>query len=135
MPKQVEDGSATLMGHYNPDQMIRLTIGLQTPHPADEEEFLKELQTKSSPQFHKYLTADQWNARFAPSVQDEQAVVNWAQSQGLTVTHRFPHRLLVDVEGTMGTIREGFQCDDEQLPESGRKAIFPMTATLRSQPA
>jgi SpoVK/Ycf46/Vps4 family AAA+-type ATPase len=27
MPKQVEDGSATLVGHYNPDQMIRLTIG------------------------------------------------------------------------------------------------------------
>jgi len=106
MPKQVEDGSATFMGHYNPDQMIRLTIGLQTPHPAEEEEFLKELQTKSSPQFHRYLTADQWNARFAPSAQDEQAVVNWAQSQGLTVTHRFPHRLLVDVEGTMGTIEK-----------------------------
>ena len=106
MPKQVEDGSATLVGHYNPDQMIRLTIGLQTPHPAEEDQFLKELQTKSSPQFHKYLTADQWNARFAPSAQDEQAVVDWAQSQGLTVTHRFPHRLLVDVEGTMATVEK-----------------------------
>src|ERR1700734_1299515 len=106
MPKQVEDGSATFTGHYNPDQMIRLTIGLQSPHPAEERGFLKELQTKGSPQFHRYLTADQWNARFAPSVQDEQAVVNWAQSQGLTVTHRFPHRLLVDVEGTMGTIEK-----------------------------
>jgi subtilase family serine protease len=106
LPKQVEDGSATPTGHYNSEQMIRLTIGLQTLHPAEEEQFLQELQTKSSPQFHKYLTADQWNARFAPSVQDEQAVVNWAQSQGLTVTHRFPHRLLVDVEGTMGTIEK-----------------------------
>ena len=106
LPKQVEDGTAIMAGHYNSEQMIRLTIGLQTPHPAEEEQFLQELQIKSSPQFHKYLTADQWNARFAPSVQDEQAVVNWAQSQGLTVTHRFPHRLLVDVEGTMGTIEK-----------------------------
>src|ERR1700733_14435199 len=58
MPKQVEDGSATFMGHYNPDQMIRLTIGFQQPPPAEVEEFLKELQTKSSPQFHRDLTAD-----------------------------------------------------------------------------
>src|SRR3984885_15806000 len=64
MPKQVEDGSATFMGHYNPDQMIRLTIGLQTPHPAEEEEFLKELKTKISPKFNSIFTLDQGTPRF-----------------------------------------------------------------------
>jgi hypothetical protein len=59
-----------------------------------EEQFLRELQTQGSPQYHKFLTADEWNARFAPSAQDEQAVVDWAQSQGLTGAPP-SHRMLV----------------------------------------
>ena len=43
-----------------------------------------------------------------PSVQDEQAVLDWLTSQGLTITHRFPNRLLVDVAGTAATIERVF---------------------------
>jgi hypothetical protein len=107
-PQQLHDGTATFMGHYNSNQKLRLVIGLQHPHMAEEEQFLKELHTKSSPNFQKFLTADEWNARFAPSAADEQAVVDWATSQGLTVTKRFANRLLVDVEAPAGTIEKVF---------------------------
>jgi Bacterial Ig-like domain (group 3)/Pro-kumamolisin, activation domain len=33
-------------------------------------------------------------------------VVDWAQSQGMTITHRYPNRLLVDVEGPAGMIEK-----------------------------
>jgi subtilase family serine protease len=82
---------------------------LVPPRLAEEEEFLQELMTPGSPQFHKFLTPDQWNARFAPSLADEQAVVDWANSQGLTVTHRFPNRLIVDVEAPVPTIEKALQ--------------------------
>jgi hypothetical protein len=108
MPKAVIDGTATLIGHYNPNQTLRLVIGLQPPHPEEEEQFLRDVQTKDSPEFHHFLTTEQWNARFAPSVQDEQAVVDWATSQGLRVTHRYPNRLLVDMEGPVSTIEKAF---------------------------
>src|ERR1700719_3906507 len=94
-PRQVFDGSANLIEHYNPNQKLRLTLALQPPHVAEEEQFLRELQTKGSPDYHRFLTPAEWTARFDPSQQDEQAVVDWAQSQGLTVTHRFPNRRLV----------------------------------------
>lgn len=106
-PRAVRNGRATLVGHFSvPTQMRRLDFALVTPHPDQEEQFLKELMTPGSPQFHKFLTADQWIARFSPSVADEQAVVDWAASQGLTVTHRFPNRLIVDVEGPIATIEK-----------------------------
>ncbi len=107
-PPAVLNGSATLVGHYNPGQVLRLVLGLQPPHMAQEEQFLQELQTRGSPQFHHFLTAEQWNARFAPSAQAEQAVVDWAQSQGLTVTHHYPNRLLVDIEAPSGVIESAF---------------------------
>jgi hypothetical protein len=107
-PNQVLNGKAVLVSHYDSEQMLRLVLTVQPPHMAEEEQFIKELLTKGSPGFHKFLTQEEWNARFGPSVEDEQTVVDWAQSVGLTVTKRYPNRLLVDVEGTAGTIEKAF---------------------------
>ena len=107
-PGEVLDGTAPLLGHYEGSQKLRLAIGIQPPHMAEEEQFLEELSTPGSPQFHHFLTADEWNARFAPSAADEQKVVDWAKSQGLTVTQRYANRLLVDVEGPASAIEKAF---------------------------
>ena len=107
-PYALQNGSAQLVGRFNPQQMLRLVLALQPPHMQEEEAFLRELQDPDSPNFHQFLTEEQWNARFAPSEQDEEAVVQWAQSQGLTITARFPNRLLVDVEAPVATIEKAF---------------------------
>ena len=106
--EKVANGTAIVMSPYDPTQKLRLALALQPPHMAEEEEFLAELETKGSPNFHKFLTPEEWNARFAPSVEDEQKVVDWATSQGLTVTNRFANRLLVDVEAPVGVIQKAF---------------------------
>ena len=105
-PQPVLGGNAKLIGHYDANQKLRLVFGLQPPKMAEEEQFLQQLGTKGSPQFQHFLTAEQWNARFAPSEADEKAVVDWAQAQGLTVTKRFPNRLLVDVEAPVAMIEK-----------------------------
>jgi hypothetical protein len=108
VPPAVADGTAVAGGSFSSSQMLRLVIGLQHPHIAEEEQFLEALHTKGSPEFMHFLTADEWNARFSPSPQDEQAVVDWAQAQGLTVTYCFANRLLVDVEAPVSVIEAGF---------------------------
>jgi hypothetical protein len=107
-PLQVLNGVATRIGTYEQTKKLRLVIGLQHPNLAGEEAFLQELQTKGSPNFQKFLTPEEWNSRFSPSAADEQAVVDWAASQGLTITQRYPNRLLVDVEGDVATIQKTF---------------------------
>ena len=86
--------------------MLRLVFALKPPHLEEEEQFLNQLQNRDSPLFHKYLSETEWNQRFAPSAQDEQAVVAWAQSQGLSITQRYPNRLLVDVEAPVAIIEK-----------------------------
>jgi hypothetical protein len=107
-PVQVLDGRATLTNAYDPTRMLRLSIALTPPHMDQQRQLIDQLHDKKSPLFHKWLTPEQWNARFAPSVEDEQAVVDWAKGQGLTITNRFPNRLLVDVEAPVGTIEKAF---------------------------
>jgi Pro-kumamolisin, activation domain len=103
-PLPVRNGSAHDLGAYNSSQTIRLTIGLKAPHMAAEQQFLRQIQDKHSPLFHHYLSTAQWTARFGPSAAAQQAVVSWAKRAGLTVTHLYPNRLLVDLAGHVGAI-------------------------------
>jgi kumamolisin len=122
-PMQVRTGEAKLVGAASAAQHLRLTIGLQTPNPAAEDAFVASLKDKSSPDFRHFLTAAEWNARFAPSAKSEQAVVNWARAQGFTVTKRYANRLIVDVDGTVATAQKAFgvKINDYQL---GANAFF-----------
>ncbi len=108
VPPQIAAGRAVQIEHYAPTRMIRLAIALKRPHAAEEEAFLRDLQNPKSPNFHGFLTGEEWNARFAPSVADEQAVVAWARSQGFTITNRYANRLLVDVEAPSALIERAF---------------------------
>ena len=110
-PHQVLDGTAQKVGHYNPNQMLRLAFALRPPHLDEERKLIGQMYDKKSPEFHKFLTAKEWNARFAPSAQDEQAVADWAQNQGLRITRRYPDRLLVDVEAPAGTIEKALNIE------------------------
>jgi hypothetical protein len=125
MAREVLDGTALLQGHYNPEQTLRLAVVLALPHPMEEKQFLEDLQDKKSPQFHQFLSPQEWSGRFGPSADSEQAVLDWAQSQGLTVTHRYNNRLAVDLEAPAGAIEKALDLvmNSYQLPpEHGLEA-------------
>jgi kumamolisin len=103
-PMPVRDGQAVQVGTLAPSQMLRLAIGLKPPHMAAEQQFLREIQDKSSPLFHRYLTTPQWTARFGPTVASQNAVIRWARASGLTVTHLYRNRLVVDVTGPASAV-------------------------------
>ena len=108
-PRDVLSGTAQLASHSDPTRMMRLVFALQPPHLAEEKQFVEDLQTKGNPQFHRFLTQAQWIERFAPAVEDEQAVVDWAQSQGFKIANRYPNRMIVNVEAPVSTIEKALQ--------------------------
>jgi hypothetical protein len=122
-PLPVRNGTAHDLGAYNPNQTIRLAIGLKPPHMAAEQQFLRAIQDKHSPLFHRFLTPAAWTARFGPSAAAQNAVVSWARSAGLTVTHLYSNRLIVDLAGPVGTIEKalGVQINTYRL---GAKTFF-----------
>jgi len=75
-PAAVVDGSAKLVQHANPSQLLRVVLGMERPHPDREEQFLQDLHTKGTKGYSHFLTQQEWNTRFGPSPQDEQAVVD-----------------------------------------------------------
>ncbi len=104
VPDIVAHGQAQLVGHHAGDGHLTLAIGLPVRDAAGLDAFLRSLNDPSSAQYHRYLTQAQANAEFNPTSRQEEQVVRWLQSYGLTVTQTYTNHLLVDATGTVSQI-------------------------------
>jgi kumamolisin len=61
---------------------LRLAIGVPLRDPAGLNQFLGELYNPASPNYHRYLTPDEFTARFAATEADYAAVKRFALAAG-----------------------------------------------------
>jgi kumamolisin len=71
-PKAIDRGALDPQAARTP---ISVTIALALPALHDAEKLMESLYTPGDPQFHQFLTADQFVARFAPTAADVAKVV------------------------------------------------------------
>jgi kumamolisin len=63
---------------------VSVTIALHLPQLAEAESLLQSVSTKGDPQYHQFLTAEQFIARFAPADADVAGVVASLAKYGLS---------------------------------------------------
>jgi uncharacterized repeat protein (TIGR03803 family) len=83
---------------------LNLAIGLPLRNREALTNLLEQIYNPASPNYHHYLTAEQFAERFGPTEKDYEAVMAFARAQGLTVTGTHPNRTLVDVKGSVAVI-------------------------------
>src|SRR5271165_2322436 len=104
----VASGRAVRVGLLPPTQRLNLAIMLPLRNQTELTSLLDRLYDPSSPDYRQFLTVAQFTERFSPTEQDYQAVVKFAEANGLTVTDTPPNRLLVDVNGSVAQIQKAF---------------------------
>lgn len=72
------------------------------------DDFTESLAEESSPNYHHWLTAEEFGARFGVNQADIEKVTGWLESHGLTVNTIFPNRVTIDFSGTAADVREAF---------------------------
>ncbi|HEY3863716.1 MAG TPA: protease pro-enzyme activation domain-containing protein [Verrucomicrobiae bacterium] len=87
---------------------LQLAVGLSLRNKPALTNLLKELYNPASPNFHHYLSVDQFTEQFGPSTEDYQKVTDYLRSQGLKVTATHPNRMLVDVAGAAANVQKAF---------------------------
>jgi hypothetical protein len=87
---------------------LNLAIGLPLRNQQELDTLLQQLYDPASPNYRRYLTPEQFTERFGPTEKDYQAVMDFAKSNGLTVTVMYPNRVLLDVAGTVADIQKTF---------------------------
>jgi hypothetical protein len=93
--------------------MMRMLLVLQ--RSADQETALRQLldqqQDKSSPNYHKWLTPEEFGARFGPADTDVQSVTSWLRSHGFEIAQVSKGRTVIEFSGTAATVKEAFHTD------------------------
>ncbi|MGB0117729.1 MAG: Ig-like domain repeat protein, partial [Terriglobales bacterium] len=98
--------------------------------PAKEQELDKlidELNDKTSPNFHHWLTAEKFGQRFGVAQKDIDTITSWLQSHGFRVNRVYPSRMLIDFSGTAGQIQGAFHTEIHQLEVNGEQHISNMS--------
>jgi Pro-kumamolisin, activation domain len=108
VPDAVRSGQAAAVGAVDSGSRLQLAISLPLRNEAALDTLLQQIYDPQSPNFHHYLSVQEFTGQFAPTQQDYDAVVAWAQSKGLQVTGTTPNRRLISVEGSVATINSAF---------------------------
>ena len=108
VPDVVRNGQASVVGQVETERQLHLTISLPLRNEDTLDALLQQIYDPQSPNFHRYLTPEQFADSFAPSQQDYDTVVAWAKAKGLQVTATTVNRRLVEVDAPVGTINRAF---------------------------
>ena len=98
----------------------------------DLQSFLQRLQEPSSPDYHKYLTVEQFTEQYGPTEADYQAVVEFAQANGFTVTQTPKNRMLVSANATVVQVNRAFHVtmSSYRHPTEERSFYSPNSAPM-----
>jgi subtilase family serine protease len=132
LPHRVPAEAAHLApkGRLSASQRLDLAIGLPLRNREALNRLIAEQQDRSSTNFHKWLTPEQFTERFGPSEEDFQTAINFAKANGLEITRTYPNRALFDVTGTVGQIEKAFHVALHTFkhPTEDREFYAPDTA-------
>lgn len=104
----VSSRQALPVGFLPPTDRMDLAILLPLRNPPELTNFLERLYDPNSPDYRQYLTVAQFTEAYGPTMDDYQAVVNFAKANGFEVTDTPPNRLLVDISGSVAQIETAF---------------------------
>jgi subtilase family serine protease len=97
---------------------------LQLRRPAAQEQALGQLidhlHDPNSPDYHKWLTPDQFGVQFGPSGSDIQKITQWLRSHGLSVNTVYPSGMTIDFSGNASQVFAAFHTEIHFLETRGR---------------
>lgn len=103
-----QTGEARLLGHLPATQTLRLVVVLPLQNQSALDDFLRDVYDPSSPSYRKFLTVEEFTAKFGPTQEDYDAVVAFLKTNGLSVVGTSRNRLNVDVTGPVANIEKAF---------------------------
>src|SRR6266849_8863164 len=91
------------------------------------QQFIDGLNTRGSPNFHHWLTAQEFGERFGLARPDLEAVTSWLESHGFHVNVVYPSGMLIDFSGTAVQVRKAFQTEIHRLEVKGERHVGNMS--------
>jgi len=106
IPKTTGALAYTDLGRRAANAPVNVTLTLRYNHQAELDQFVANASAT-----HHFLTPEEFDNYYAPTVQQEESVVNALQKAGFTITGRYPNRTLVDATAPSSTVERFFSTE------------------------
>jgi subtilase family serine protease len=108
--------------------ITRMTLLMQRSAAQETalEQLLAEQQDPKSPNYHAWLTPQQFGEQFGPADSDMQTLRNWLSSQGFSNLRISNGKTLITFDGTAGQVRNAFHTGIHRLSVNGREHFANM---------
>ncbi len=112
---------ATDVGRAPATEQHKVVLGLELRDRQDLDAFLIDVQDPSSPNYARFLTQEEFNALYAPTVADEEALISYLLAKGFRTVERCPNRLLVGAVGTVAAMERAFSVEIHTVMRAGQR--------------
>lgn len=111
----------------DPLPMEHMQLQLRLPMEKKEEldNLLQKIQDPASPNYHKWLTPEQFKQQFSLAPEDIETITNWLKSEGFTVN--LINATSVDFSGSAGQVRSAFRTAIHYFDVRGVRHIANLT--------
>jgi subtilase family serine protease len=106
---------------------MTIVLGRSAALEADLQTLLAAQQDPNSPQYHKWLTADEFSARFGVADADAAKVEFWLEQQGFTLQGRSQSNDRIQFSGTVQQVESTFGTEMHYYQVAGTKHFAPST--------
>ena len=98
------NGQAPMLGRLPASQPMNLVLVLPLRNQDELDRLLADLYNRESPSYHKFLTVDEFTARFGPTEDDYNTLIEFAHENGLKVVSTSPNRVNLQVSGSVANV-------------------------------
>jgi hypothetical protein len=125
-------------------QRMLLVLNRDPQQETALRKLLDDQQDKASPNYHKWVTSDEFGVQFGPSDQDLQLVAGWLQTYGFQINRITHGRSVIEFSGFESQVEQAFHTQIHQYSVNGQlhwanatdpqipAALAPAVAGVRS---
>src|SRR6266404_1712688 len=120
-PKARPEFDRGAVADAQPVTRILLVLQRSAEQEAALRQLMEEQQSKNSPNYHAWLTPEQFGQQFGPADADVQAVTDWLTSHGFQNVKVAKGKTVVEFSGNAGQVRNAFGTEIHKFNVNGEE--------------
>ena len=120
-PKARAEFDRGVVADAQPLTRILLLLQRSAEQDAALRQLMEEQQSKNSPNYHAWLTPEDFGKKFGPADTDVRAVTDWLTSHGFQNLKVSKGKTVVEFSGNVGQVRNAFGTEIHQYNVNGKE--------------
>ena len=89
--------------------------------------YLASLEDKNSPNFHRFLTPEQFGQQYGPAPEDVAQIVSWLNDQGFAVSKVAKSHMAIEFSGSVNQVETAFHTQVHRFLVRGQEHVASVT--------